>query len=52
MMDRWERVYFDENIMRCPVCGMTIDFDRTDFVVDDFRHCPNCGERLAPPEGE
>ncbi len=54
-MDRWEWHYgrADCRIIECPTCEAVFNLDYIKpYAIDDFRHCPNCGERLDPPKEE
>lgn len=54
-MDRWKwkNGFAEFNKIECPTCEAVFDMDYVKpYTVEDFRHCPNCGERLEPPEEE
>ena len=52
MIDRWEIVYsYGKEKLRCPTCDFYFAIeDMCGMTVEEFRHCPNCGERLHLPE--
>ena len=53
-MDRWVWHYsYDRSVIECPTCEAVYNLEYIEpYQIDDLRHCPNCGERLAPPKKE
>lgn len=49
LMDIWEFEY--DKRYSCPVCDFLLNLNEIKYLkIEDFRHCPNCGERLLPPK--